>query len=330
MTDEDLRERGLVRAQGVKSYIQGEVLDVRDACVVLADAEWPLDDLSVSAAADEAGPGIVVVPQPVDVVVLLTQTCDLQQTSDEAHLCQVAPIVDRGATFANEAQRGRRPGWAALPWYSDAAVADLARITSIERSMLIGRSSLARPQTPQERLHFAETVGRHFTRVALPDPVCVVLASFLQRIKDKHDRTSEEGRCIAMIANLRIEADPDLDDPDPALRLLVILEASDLPKVPDGTDLDHSRIDGLVARGNAQVAKEALSTSDPVQRREAWTALAELWTASARDLVEQNKKNNVKGVGSLDVEVLSGDEMNFTRLRNAPELDLAYLSTRAA
>ena len=128
-----------------------------------------------------------------------------------------------------------------------------------------------------------------------------------------------------MIANLRIEATPDFDDADPALRLLVILEAPDLPPAPDDMGLDQGRIDGLVASGNAKVAKEALEATDPISRREAWTALAELWTAEARKLVE-----TTAGVASLDVEVLSGDEMSFTRLRNAPELDLAYLSSRAA
>lgn len=324
MTDEDIRGRAFQRAQAVKSYIQGEVLDVADACVVLADPAWPLSDRAVEAADDQNGAGIIVVPEPVDLVVLLTQTCDLQETSDEARLCQVAPVVDRGMTFAHEAQRGRRPGWAALPWHSDGGVADLANHQC--RAQSPGRSVVARsPSDSPRTAAFRRNRRPSFHRVALPDPVCLVLAPFLKRIKDKHDRSSDEGRCIAMIANLRIEATPDFDDADPALRLLVILEAPDLPPAPDDMGLDQGRIDGLVASGNAKVAKEALEATDPISRREAWTALAELWTAEARKLVE-----TTAGVASLDVEVLSGDEMSFTRLRNAPELDLAYLSSRAA
>ena len=324
MTSTD-RRMALERAAGVRSYIQGEVLEIPDACLVLADAAWPLSDLAEQAAIEFGGTGFVSVPEPVDLVALMTQTCDLQETSTDARLCQVAPVVDRGERFAREAHRGRRPGWAALPWHSEGSIADLSRITTVERSVLIGATARGRPRTPAERVHFAETVSRHFTRIALPDTVCKVLAPFLQRIKDKHDRQSDEGECISRIAMLRIEATPDFDDPAPSLRLLVVLEAVDLPSLPMGVALDDTRIDQLLGLSNAAVARDALATSDPVLRREAWTALVELWIQDSATLAD-----SVPGVDSIDVEVLSGDELTLTRLRNAPQLDLAYLTTRAA
>lgn len=327
MIGDETQERALRRAEGVKSFIQGEVLDLRDLCVVLADGEWPLSDLSAAAAAQVSSQGVIVVPEPVDVVVLLTQTCDLQKTNSEARLCQLAPIVDRGETFAREAQRGRRPGWVAVPWHSAASVVDLARITSVERSLIIGATSLGRPTTPREQLHFTETLSRHFTRVALPDPVCDVLAPFLKRMKEKHGRQSSEGRCITIIptGGLRIEATPGLDDSAPALCLLIVLESSDLPRLADGLDIDQSHVDALIDQGHDAAAKAALDSTNPIRCREGWTALAELWTQEVVNLIAQTPR-----VSSLDVEVLSGDELTFTRLRNAPELDLAYLSTREA
>jgi hypothetical protein len=318
-------EAAFERAARVKSFIQGEVFDLPDTCVVLADASWPLDELSRQVALQEGGEGLVVVPEPVDRVALLTQTCDLQETSPDARLCQVAPIVDTGETFAHQAARGRLPGWVALPWHSPTSIADLSRITTLERSVLVDAATVGRPRNPGERLHFAESVSRHFTRAALPDPVCIVLRPFLQRLKDKHDKASSEGRCIALVANLRVEASPDFDDAAPSLTLLVVLEAPDLPPLPDGAELVDDRIDALVARGPSAAAGQALDTTDPVARREAWTALAELWVADSVDLA-----GDTPGVDSIEVEVLSGDELTFTRLRNAPELDLAYLTTRAA
>ena len=52
-------------------------------------------------------------------------------------------------------------------------------------------------------------------------------------------------------------------------------------------------------------------------------ALAELWLQPAVELAE-----TTPDVDSIDVLVLNGDELSFARARNAPELDLAYLSTR--
>lgn len=64
MVGNEAQERALRRAEGVKSFIQGEVLDLRDLCVVLADSEWPLSDLSAAAAEQFSGQGVIVVPEP--------------------------------------------------------------------------------------------------------------------------------------------------------------------------------------------------------------------------------------------------------------------------
>jgi hypothetical protein len=318
-------EAAYARAARVSNYLQGEVFDLPDICLVLADAMWPLAELSRTIADEAGGMGLVVVPEPVDRVAPITQTCDLQVTEPDTRLCQVAPVIDRGETFAREAARGHRPGWVAVPWHSRSSVVDLSRITTIERSVLVEASSAGRPSTPADRLHLAETVSRHFTRAALPDHIVDVLRPVLKRMKDKHDKQSPEGRCIALVSNLRVEANPDLDHDAPMLTLLVVLEAADLPLIPAGTELDETRIDALVEGGALAAATRALEAADPVERREGWVALAELWTVPATAIAARSAR-----VDSIDVQVLSGDELTFTRLRNAPELDLAYLSSRVA
>jgi len=212
-----------------------------------------------------------------------------------------------------------------VAWYSSAAVADLSRITTLERSVLVGARSLGRPATPIERLRFAETVSRHFTRVALPDPVSEVLRPVLKRMAEKHDKQSSEGGCARIVQTLRVEAIPDFDAASPRLRLLVVLDTEDLPSLPPGSEIDHLRVDSLVQQGYTKAATEAVNASDPLARREAWTAVAELWLHDAVQLADASET-----VDSLDCEVLNGDELSFARARNAPEVDLAYLTTRAA
>lgn len=316
------REEALRRAGAVEELIQGEVLELADVCVVIADSAWPLDDASEQAAAETGANGLMVVPEAVDVVVLLTQTCDLQRTTAEERHCQVAPVLDRGPTFARETSRGRRPGWVALPWYMTTAVAELSRITTLERSVIVGVKSLGRPTTPREQLHFAEAASRHFTRPALPDDVVTVLRPFLERMQERHDRDSSEGRCIEKIATLRLEAIPDLGAPTSHLTILLVLDTEDLPCV-DPDDLDQDRIDTLVQRGTVTAADAAQDAADPIGKREAWTALAELWLEPAAEAAQA-----VGTVDGITVEVLNGDELSFARSRNSPELDLAYLSTR--
>lgn len=196
MTQMALIKSALQRAAVVSSLLQGEVLGAPDACVVLAEASAPLSEEAADIAASSGSEsGLIVVPHVVDDVVLLTQTCDLQFTTAAEYRCHVAPVIHVSEQVAYEALRGRRPGFAALPWLGSTAVADLSRITTVERSVLVGAISRGRPRNPGERFHFAETVSRYLTRPALPDPINEVLFPFVRRIAEKHDRESAEGRC---------------------------------------------------------------------------------------------------------------------------------------
>jgi hypothetical protein len=326
MTQLALIESALQRAAVVSSLVQGEVLGVADACIVLADASAPLSaeaaEIAVSAG---IGSGLIVVPHAVDDVVLLTQTCDLQFTTSAEHRCLVAPMMHMPERFAHEASRGRRPGFAGLPWVGLTPVADLSRITAVERSVLVGAVSRGRPRTLREQLHFAETISRYLTRPALPDPVNEVLSPFVKRIAEKHDRESAEGWCAHKVAELRVEATPDIDYEEPALNVLMLLGEDELPCLPEGLQVDDGRIDSLVSAGRTAAAEAVQQAGDPAAKREAWMALAECWIQPTAELVPA-----VDGVGSVEITVLNGEEFSYARSLSAPILDLRYLSTRAA
>jgi hypothetical protein len=324
MTQPTFIEEALQSAAAVSSLIQGEVLGAADACVVLAEASAPLSiEAADVAAAEGTDSGLIVVPHAVDDVVLLTQTCDLQRTTTEEHRCLVAPMMHMSEQFAYEALRGRRPGFAALPWIAPTAVADLSRVTAVERSVLVGAASRGSPRNPEERLHFAETIGRYLARPALPDAVNDVLAPFVKRIADKHDRRSAEGRCAHTVAELRIEATPDLDHREPALNILMLLDEVDLPPLAQEASVRQEEVDRLVEAGLGAAAEAVFQAGNPVAKREAWMAVAECWIKPAVDRV-----GDVVGVGSVVITVLNGEELSYARSRNAPILDLRYLSTR--
>lgn len=179
MTDQSHRQQSIDRAGYVSTLIQGEVVELADACVILADPRFPLSEQSEDL--DDQDFAMVAVPWRVERVVLITQTCDLQITDHQNFLCQVAPVIEVGKTISNEALRGRRPGSAALPWFSETAVADLSKITSLERSLLVEKGLSGHPRSALESLHFAEAISRHFTRTALPNPINEALRQFLER-----------------------------------------------------------------------------------------------------------------------------------------------------
>ena len=326
MTQPTLLDAALQRAAAVSSLIQGQVLGVMDACVVLADAATPLSpEAAQIAVAEGVTFGPIVVPQAVDDIVLLTQTCDLRFTTADEHRCLVAPVMRVPQQRAYEALRGRRPALAGLPWVDDTSVADLSRVTTIERSLLVDAVSRGRPRTRREQFHFVEIVGRYLTRPALPDPINEVLSPFVRRVAEKHDRQSSEGRCAHKVSEMRVEATPDIDHDEPALNVLMIIEEEYLPQLSAGSLLDDKRIDDLIIAGRARAAEAVLNATDVIAKREAWTALAECWIQPSLELVPR-----VVGVGSVEITVLNGEELSYARSLNAPILDLRYLSTRAA
>jgi hypothetical protein len=86
MTQPTLLDSALLRAAAVSNFTQGEVLCAADACVVVADAAAPLSPEAIEVVTAEGiATGLITVPNSVDEVVLLTQTCDLQFTTPDEH-----------------------------------------------------------------------------------------------------------------------------------------------------------------------------------------------------------------------------------------------------
>ena len=148
-----------------------------------------------------------------------------------------------------------------------------------------------------------------------------MLAPFVKRIAEKHDRESAEGRCAHKVSELRVEATPDIDYEEPALNVLMILDEDELPCLPEGSQVDDGRIDSLIGAGRTAAAEAVHQAGDPVAKREAWMALAEYWIKPAVELVPA-----VDGVGSVEITVMNGEEFSYARSLSAPILDLRYLT----
>lgn len=114
-----------------------------------------------------------------------------------------------------------------------------------------------------------------------------------------------------------------MDAPAPALTVIALIEETDLPLMPPGTELDNSRIDNIKRQGIPAAAEKARDERDPILKREAWTALCELWIEPAVVAAALSID-----VGSVEMVVMNGEELTYARSLNAPPLDLRYLSTR--
>jgi hypothetical protein len=309
-------------AEATAKFVQGAVFELSDSGLILARCNSPLgEQLELDGSRDS----IVAARTTSDHVVMLTQTCDLQRTTRDSLFFQISPVQVVAESQAHAIGRGRSPGWVGLPWHAEGAVADLSQITTVDRSVLLGPPISSRPRTPQEEFHFAESVSRHFSRAALPDSIAIALRPLLTRMRDRNDKASEEGMCIREVASIRVEANPGFDDAEPDVNVIFVLDEDDLASLPRDVELDMDLIDSLANQPDrAVVARQAFYETDALLKRSAWLALVEQWLAPCKEAVESQSL----ALGSLSGEVCNGEELSFARSRNAPEIDLAYLTSR--
>lgn len=304
---------------------QGDVLALPDVSVRVVDPAFPLTTSAAEEAEVEGTDSILAIADRHQHVVVLSQTCDLRRSSEKLPNFQVAPVLETDELTYTEVARGRRPGFAALPWFEPSRIADLAHITTIERSLLHDAKILGTIKSDDDRAVFAEAIARHFARVALPEGFTPLLRPLLDRMKKKAGKETMEGACLARIATIRIEASPNFSSPSPRLKVIFVLESKDYPNPEGHADLDMDLVENLVT-GNQmeQAATMALDTTDVVRCHEGWLACAAIWTKKSVELASE-----APDVDSVDFEVISGRQFSFERSRNAPELDLTYLTTRA-
>ena len=245
MTADDVTRAGAA----ARLFRQGDVLELPIAeTVLIADLERPLSRAAIETAA-AGGTGIQIIPVAAPRVVLLTQTCDLQRTGAGQLFAVVAVVEERDPTTANRAWRGNLPRLAGLPWLSPAAVADLANVTTIERSVLIDAHQIATPEAHQHA-QFSEILGRFYHRPAIPDQVIKALEPLQAKAKDKHDSpNSAVGRRFDDIYEIRILLEPDVDHPRPDVTLPIPVFKRPAPASasPAGSTLTTPRGGRLVA-----------------------------------------------------------------------------------
>lgn len=189
-------------------FRQGDLVDSIPA-LHLADLSRPLTPGAEKAAeaAGEAGDELIVEPVeiPHDYGIIVSQTCDIR--SDTRPTIKVAPVLELSdpQEVQSRKRRARREGEIADVkrglrvhrvlldgppgyWY-----ADLEQITTIEKSLLLGKAATGGFSTPEGYRDFAFRCGHVHDRPAVPDeverPVLGNLRAFLKAKKEERGDT---------------------------------------------------------------------------------------------------------------------------------------------
>ena len=315
---------------------------MEDQPVDAADySKWRQGDvfsMRTVAILTESGPELLPAPHGV---VVMSQTCDVVRC--EGLHVTVCPLVKLDADDRRNAERGTKPGYAAVPEAGDGMFADFALASPVASRHLAKHSRTVGidPNDLEEVRRFGERVARHFGRFAFPDDVVPWLDGLRDVVLDKHDlSTSAEGELIRRcVAEFRVEASaPNFwSTPPYSVTLVVIVkrgvlpEFDDPPPLPKGLERKLAGAQGAFAM--AEWLREAESLADSSEARATrwhlWQSLADAWAAKCRPAKKHLTMPGVAAAiseGALTSEIVTADQFTYERYRGSEQLDVQHLS----
>lgn len=303
----------------LSQWRQADVADYRRFSH-LANAGSPVTPASARAA--EGRHGLIRVTSEVDGLVVLTQTCDIRRSSRYRPYVELAPLVRVSPEVARAAWAMERPRYAALPALGEDMVADLDRVTTVEKGVLAGWSRTPGWNDDSQVRRFSSTVARRYGRFAFPDEFAHSLSKLTERIKSRHGKAnSAEGRLLESVLQIRVEASPSWADPKVDVQLTFVLQPGTLPILEDAADPSPSPATLVWCdarrRQPADIAARLLAEKNQRDRGWLWVRLAEAWAALCVP---------VPPINEITVEVLGADEYTMDRYWTTEQLDLDHLS----
>jgi hypothetical protein len=187
-------------------------------CVV--GEHWFAHRLDKSFAVTGAGrvaaeAGADLAEQEVLGFVVVTQTCDVVRSCAERPFVELCPLVEVDDERLHEIQRGRRPAYAFVPQLSaHRLVADLDRVMTIEKPLMATWERTPGWSTDAEARAFARALSRKRVRFAFPDDFTALARKLQNRLVDKYEKYTDEGRGLRALREIRVHASPSWDAPE--------------------------------------------------------------------------------------------------------------------
>lgn len=229
----------------MQEWRQGDVPELTvPALAWFATPTMPLTSASARMTGNDPGAVVAMAER----VVIVTQTCDIVRDCREYAHITLAGVVTLVGNMALEALRGRRPRFVALPDLGPDCFADTSLLVSAEKSILLGAGRISAVTSDASRRRFAEGIGRAFERSALPDDLVLALNGLTQRIKQKHDKDSPEGRALRLLEDIRIRGFPSWTADEINVRVLFCPPTQDEAEVCMAPEEWDGMIEQWIAR----------------------------------------------------------------------------------
>jgi len=202
--------------------------------------------------------------------VVLTQTCDLVRSCVNRPYVEIAPLDVLSEGAWRSAQRGRQPRFAIVPALAEERlVADLDRVMTVEKAVVARWERVQGCRDDDEVRAFARALARKRSRTAFPDDFVDLLKPLQQRIVEKHDKQSDEGRALRSLREIRVRAAPSWDAGEVEILFFFIREDEhwDFEGIP-WVDLLEAWLGRVVPTGRYKTVDGLVQTLDELTARD--------------------------------------------------------------
>jgi hypothetical protein len=140
---------------------------------------------------------------------VVTQTCDIVRSCNERPFVEVVPLVEVHEQQLYEIQQSRRPQYAHVPGVAELnLVADLDRVMTVEKAVVAEWERKPGCLSDDEVRALGQALTRKRARFAFPDDFTDFARKLQKRLRDKHDKATEEGEALRALREIRVRAEP--------------------------------------------------------------------------------------------------------------------------
>ena len=166
-------------------------------------------------SADVAKEKVDLATSQVKGFAVVTQTCDIVRTCNKRPFVEIVPLVEVDEPQLHEIQRSRQPQYAYIPGIAELnLVADLDRVMTVEKAVVAEWERKPGCLSDDSVRALGQALTRKRARFAFPDDFTNFAKKLQNRLRDKHNKSTDEGEALRALREIRVRAEPSWNSPE--------------------------------------------------------------------------------------------------------------------
>jgi hypothetical protein len=194
----------------LSEWCQGDCVLGEHWFVYRFNPQRPLTSDSANVAKEETD----LAESEVKGFAIVTQTCDIVRACNKRPFVEIVPLVEVDEQQLHDIQRSRQPQYAYIPGVAELnLVADLDRVMTVEKAIVAEWERKPGCLSDNEVRALGQALARKRARFAFPNDFIDFAKKLQNRLRDKHNKATNEGEALRALREIRVRAEPSWNSP---------------------------------------------------------------------------------------------------------------------